>query len=218
MDKIELSVASRDILGKKVRHLRRQGITPLHLFGHGIKSLPLQCDTSELERVLAQAGHTGLISLKVDHEKKSRTAVLREFHRDWQKGRLIHADFYQVKMTEKIRLEVPIILMGEAPALKASKENMLDHELETLTVECLPGNIPAHIEVDVSSLNERGQSIRIKDIAPGEGVTVLNDPELVVAKIAARHVEKEEEREEAVEEAAGAPEEAAPAKEQATED
>lgn len=219
MDKIELSVASRDILGKKVRHLRRQGITPVHLFGHGIKSLPLQCDTAELEQVLAQAGQTALISLKIDHEKKSRTAVLREFHRDWRKGRLIHADFYQVRMTEKIRLEVPIVLIGEAPALKASKDNMLDHELETLTVECLPGNIPAHIEVDVSSLNERGQAIRVKDIAPGEGVVILNDPELVMAKIGSRHVEKaEEEREEAVEEAAGAPEEAASAKEQASED
>lgn len=214
MDKIELKVANRGILGKKVKHLRRQGVTPVHLFGHGIESLALQCSTTELERVLAQAGHTGLINLKLDHEKKARTVVLREFDRDWRKGQLVHADFYQVKMGEKIRLEIPIVLIGEAPALKASKENMLDHELETLTVECLPGKIPAHIAVDVSLLLDRGQTIRVRDIAPGEGVAVLNDPELVVAKIGSRHVEEaEEEREEAAEEAVEAPEEAAPEKE-----
>ncbi|MCJ7669329.1 MAG: 50S ribosomal protein L25, partial [Dehalococcoidia bacterium] len=86
MDKIELKVTNREILGKKVKHLRRQGITPVHLFGHGIESLALQCDTGELERVLGQAGQTRLISLKLAKEKKPRTAVVREFDRDWRKG------------------------------------------------------------------------------------------------------------------------------------
>jgi len=119
MDKIELKVAKRDILGKKVKHLRRQGITPVHLFGHGIDSLALQCDTGELERVLGQAGQTRLIDLKLAKEKKPRTAVVREFDRDWRKRQLLHVDFYQVKMEEKIKLEVPVVLIGEAPALKS---------------------------------------------------------------------------------------------------
>jgi large subunit ribosomal protein L25 len=213
MDKIELEVANREILGKKVKHLRRQGITPVHVFGHGIKSLALQCDTSELEQVLAQAGYTALVSLKLDKEKKPRTVVVREFDRDWQRGKLLHVDFYQIKMAEKIRLEVPIVLVGEAPALK-SKDNMLEHELETLSVECLPAKIPDGIEVDISSFIEPGQAIRVKDIAVDKDITVLNDPELVVAKISWRPVEKVEEEvvevvEEAVEEV-GAPEEAPP--------
>jgi large subunit ribosomal protein L25 len=216
MDKIELEVASREILGKKVKHLRRQGITPVHVFGHGIKSLALQCDTSELEQVLAQAGYTGLVSLKLDKEKKPRTVVVREFDRDWRRGKLLHVDFYQIKMAEKIRLEVPIVLVGEAPALK-SKDNMLEHELETLSVECLPARIPDGIEVDISSFIEPGQAIRVKDIAVDKDITVLNDPELVVAKISWRPVEKVEEEvvevvEEAVEEV-GAPEEAPPGEE-----
>jgi large subunit ribosomal protein L25 len=220
MDKIELEVASREILGKKVKHLRRQGITPVHLFGHGIKSLALQCDTGELERVLAQAGHTGLISLKLDKEKKPRTVVVREFDRDWRKGKLLHADFYQIKMAEKIRLEVPIVLVGEAPALK-SRDNMLEHELGTFSVECLPAKIPANLEVDISSLTEPGQVIRVKDIAVDKDIAILNDPELVVVKISWRPVEKVEEEvvevvaeavEEAVEEV-GAPEEAPPGEE-----
>jgi large subunit ribosomal protein L25 len=219
MDKIELEVANREILGKKVRHLRRRGITPVHLFGHGIESLALQCDTDELEQVLSQAGYTGLIGLKLDKEKKPRTVVVREFDRDWRRGKLLHVDFYQIKMEEKIKLEVPVVLVGEAPALK-SKDNMLEHELETLTVECLPAKIPASVEVDISSFTEPGQAIRVKDIALDKDITVLNDPELVVVKISWRPVEKVEEEvvevveeaveaEEAVEEA-GAPEEAPP--------
>ena len=210
MDRLELVATNRDILGKRVKHLRRQGITPVHLFGHGIKSLALQCDNRELEGVLDHAGQTALISLKVDHEKKPRTVVVREFDRDWRKGQLLHVDFYQVRMTEKLKLEVPIVLVGEAPALK-SKASMLEHELETLTVECLPGKIPANIEVDVGSLTEPDQAIRVKDLVLDKDVAVLNDPELVVVKIGWHHVEKlEEEAVEAAAEVAGAPAQAAP--------
>jgi large subunit ribosomal protein L25 len=217
MDKIELKVTDREILGKKVKHLRRQGITPVHLFGHGIESLALQCDTGELERVLGQAGQTRLISLKVGGEKKPRTAVVREFDRDWRRGKLIHVDFYQVKMEEKIKLEVPVVLVGEAPALK-SKANMLEHGLETLTVECLPAKIPTSLEVDISSLTEPDQAIRVKDVTLEEDIAVLNNPDLVVVKISLRPVEKVEEKvvEEVVEAEAEVAEEAAEAPKEAT--
>jgi len=214
MDKIELTVTNREILGKKVKHLRRQGITPVHIFGHGIESLALQCDTGELERVLGQAGQTRLISLKLNKERKPRSVVVREFDRDWRKGQLVHVDFYQVKMEEKIKLEVPVVLVGEAPALK-SKTYMLEHELGTLTVECLPAKIPTSLEVDISSLTEPEQTIRVKDVILDKDITILNDPELVVAKISSRPVEKIEEEvvEEVAEEAVEAPEEAAPGEE-----
>jgi large subunit ribosomal protein L25 len=229
MDKIELKVANREILGKKVKHLRRQGITPVHVFGHGIESLAVQCDTKELERVLGQAGQTRLINLKLAKEKKPRIVVVREFDRDWRRGQLVHVDFYQVRMEEKLRLEIPIVLIGEAPALK-SKTNMLDHELGTLTVECLPAKIPNSFEVDISSLAELDQAIRVKDITLDKDITVLNNPDLVVAKISLRPVEKVEEKvvEEAVaaeaeakaevaEEAAEAPKETAPAEKKSKE-
>jgi large subunit ribosomal protein L25 len=231
MDKIELKVANREILGKKVKHLRRQGITPVHVFGHGIESLALQCDTKELERVLSQAGQTRLVNLKLAKEKKPRTVVVREFDRDWRRGQLVHVDFYQVRMEEKLRLEIPIVLIGEAPALKA-KTNMLDHELGTLTVECLPAKIPNSFEVDISSLAELDQAIRVKDITLDKDITVLNNPDLVVAKISLRPVEKVEEKvvEEAVaaeaeaeakaevaEEGAEAPKEATPAEKRSKE-
>lgn len=214
MDRVELTATSREILGKRVKHLRRQGITPVHLFGHSIKSLALQCDNRELEGVLGQAGHTALITLKLDNEKKPRTVVVRDFDRDWRRGELLHVDFYQVTMTEKIKLEVPIVLVGEAPALK-SKAHMLAHELETLTVECFPGKIPAGIEVDIGSLVGPDQAIRVKDVVLDKDIAVLNEPELVIAKISWRPAEKvAEEVTEAAEEAIEAPTEVAPGKEQ----
>lgn len=214
MEQIELQVTTREILGKKVRFLRRQGITPVHLFGHNVKSLALQCDTAQLQRVLAQAGKTRLVSLHLDKGKKPRSVMIREIQRDWRTDGLLHVDLYQVKTTEKTKVEVPIVLVGEAPALKL-KENMLAQELNSLTVECLPTEIPASIEVDLSPLTEVDQAIRVKDITLGEEVTVLNDPELLVVKISFRRIEKVEEEvvaEEVAEEAAvaEAPEAAPP--------
>ena len=206
MDQIELEASKREVLGKKVRFLRRQGITPVHLFGHGIESEALQAETGRLLRVLTEAGRTRLISLKLD-EEEPRTVVLREVQTEPGTGELLHVDFYAVRMAEKMKVEVPVVLVGEAPALK-SKENMLMHELNSLTVECLPGDIPSNVELDISTLTEADQALRVKDIRPHERIAVLNDPELVVVRISSRPVEREEKVEkEAVEAEAALPEE-----------
>ena len=192
MEKLELEVTTRETLGKKVRFLRRQGVTPVHLFGHSVKSEALQCDTVQLQHILTQKGKTGLISLKLDKDKKQRNVVLREVQKDPRTGELLHADFYQVRMAEKIKVDIPIVLVGESPALKL-KENSLAHDLTHLNVECLPDNIPSDVILDISSLTEPEQMIRVKDIVLGEGVAVLNDPGNVVARISVRHIEKVEE-------------------------
>jgi len=217
MEQIELEVATREVLGKKVRFLRRQGTTPVHLFGHGIESEALQCDTAQLQRVLAQAGRTKLVDLKLDKAKKPRKIVIREIQRNPQTGDLLHVDFYQVRMAEKIKVDVPIVLVGEAPALKL-KENMLVQDLTSLTIESLPDEIPASVELDLSLLTEVEQLIRVKEIILSEGVTVLTDPEHTVVKISSRPVEKIEEvvEEEVVE--GVAEEEAAEAREKLPEE
>jgi len=207
MDQIELKVTNREILGKKVRFLRRQGITPIHIFGHGIKSLAVQCDTAELKRVMAEAGKTRLINLKLASEKRPRTAVIREVQIEPRTGQSLHVDFYQVKMEEKVKVEVPIVLVGEAPALK-SKDIMLLHELNTLEIDCLPGKIPNSIELDITSLTEPEQAIRVEDIELDKEITVLNDPEQIVVKISLRHVEVVEEEAVVEEEVIEAPAEA----------
>ena len=210
MEQIELNAAKRDVLGKKVRFLRRQGITPVHVFGHGIESLALQCDTANLQRVLTQTGQTRIINLNIDGEKTPRTVMVREAQQNILKGDLLHVDFYQVKMTEVLDVDVLIVLVGEAPALR-NKENMLMQELNTLSVQCLPANIPNSIEVDVTSLTEPDQVIRVRDIVPGEGVTIINDPDVMLARIAVqREAEEAPEVVEVAEEAAEAEEGAQP--------
>jgi len=204
MEQIELQATNREILGKKVRFLRRQGVIPVHLFGHNIESVALQCDAAQLQRVLTQAGKTRLVTLKLDKAKMPRNVVVREMQREPRTGELLHVDFYQVKMTEKIKVEVPIVLVGEAPALK-SKENTLLRELDNLTIECLPDQIPASIELDLSSLTEAEQAIQVKDIVLGEGITVFNNPEHIVVRISVRPLVKVEEIE--APEAAPLPEE-----------
>ncbi len=202
MEHIELQTATREILGKKVRFLRRQGVIPVHLFGHGVESLALQSEAAQLQRVLAEAGKTKIISLKLDKSKKSRNVVVRETQRNPLTGELLHVDFYQVSMEKKIRVDVPIVPVGDSPALK-SKENFLAQELNSLTIECLPDESPSRVEIDVGSLTEAEQAIHVKDIRLGEGITVLNNPEQLVVKISARTVE-----EPTVEEEVEAPEEA----------
>jgi large subunit ribosomal protein L25 len=192
MEQIELRVQKRDTLGKKVRFLRRSGITPVHLFGHGLESMTLQCETAALNKALAQAGKTKIINLQVDKSRKARTVMVRETQKNAINGELLHVDLYQVVATEKIKAEVPIILIGEAPALK-SKDNLLEHELNSLSVECLPGDIPDKIEVDVSILIDDDSAIRVKDLVLGEGVTQLRNPERVVVKIGKQYAERKAE-------------------------
>jgi large subunit ribosomal protein L25 len=192
MEQLELQATTRDILGKKVRFLRRQGITPVHLFGPDVESMALQCDTAELQRILAQAGRTKLVGLRLDKADMPKSVLVREVQKNTRTGDLLHVDFYQVRMAESIRVDVPIVLVGEAPALK-SKENMLAHELSSLTIECLPDRIPSSLELDVGSLTEADQAIRVKDIELAEGVVALQDPEHIVVKITARPAEIVEE-------------------------
>ncbi|MFC1920629.1 50S ribosomal protein L25 [Chloroflexota bacterium] len=200
---MELVANAREIKGKKVKVLRRQGLTPVNLFGSKVEPLPLQCDTSELQRILTRGGKTGVIDLKLDKIKQTRNVMVREIQREPRSGQLLHVDFYQVNMAEKIRVDVPIITIGEAPALK-QKDNYLAHELNNLTVECLPHEIPSRVEIDVSELTEADQAIHVEDINLGETITIITPPDQLVVRISTQFVEKEIEVEEEAEDIAEA--------------
>src|SRR5271157_3830026 len=106
MATLELKATKRHIEGKKTQQLRRQGITPAHLFGPGVESLAIQCETPSLRNILADAGHTQLVSLHLGHEHHPRTVMIREVQIDNFRGGLIHVDFYQVNLTEALRVNV----------------------------------------------------------------------------------------------------------------
>jgi large subunit ribosomal protein L25 len=190
MATFELKAAKRHIEGKKVKQLRQEGVTPAHIFGPGVESLAIQCETSALRNVLVDAGHTQLVALKLGHEHAPRTVMIREVQMDNYKGGVLHVDFYQLNLKENIRVNIPITLTGESAAAKM-KGNSLVQELNELTVLCLPTNIPSNITVDISPLVTPEQMIRVRDLAALPDVTVVNEPGVVVARIAVEVAEVE---------------------------
>jgi large subunit ribosomal protein L25 len=192
VDGLTLQASKREILGKKARFLRRQGLTPAHLFGHGIKSLALQCDTVKLQKVIAHAGTTRLVSLGIEGEKQSKSVFIREVQREALTGALVHVDLYQVRMKEKIKADIPIILVGFAPAMK-EKGRVLNHGVTHLSIECLPDKLPPQIEVDLSPLEDLDHAIHVSDIDLGSDITVFTDPEQMVVKVGEVYMEKVEE-------------------------
>jgi len=135
---------------------------------------------------------TRLISLEIEEDKQPRVVFIREIQRDVLSGEPLHVDFYQVKKTEKIRVDVPIILVGEAPAMKEKGRSLL-HGVTSLSIECLPDKLPPQIEVDLSPLEEAEQPIFVRDIILGQDITVATDPDQLVVKVSEARVEVVEE-------------------------
>jgi len=182
MEQIELETQTREVLGKKVKSLRREGLVPAVLYGHETVSIPLQVEERELNRVLAQAGGHRLIALKVGRSRKRQMALARDVQWDVIAGKPIHVDFYAVVMTEKITTEVPLVLVGEAPAADQVGAMVLQG-LDEVEIECLPGDLIEAIEVDLSGLEEIDQAIYVKDLRLPPTVEILTDTEELVAKV-----------------------------------
>ncbi len=197
MTELTLKANTRDVLGKKTRFLRGQGITPAHLFGRGIESLALQCDTTELQNIISRGGTTRLIDVHIDGEKKPRSVFIREIQRNQLNGQLLHADFYQIKMTEKMTAHVPIVLIGESPAIK-SRTNIIEHSLTELAVECLPEKLPPQIEVDLGTLEEVGQAVHVRDLRLDPDITVTTPGDYLIVKVGHLRITEEEKEEEVV--------------------
>ncbi|MCL2149418.1 MAG: 50S ribosomal protein L25 [Dehalococcoidia bacterium] len=182
-------VTTRTISGKKTRFLRREGITPAHLFGQGLASVAVQCPTGELRRAIALKGTTRLMDLRLDDEKETRSVFIREIQRDALSGELVHVDFYQVNKKRKIRVAVPLVLVGDAPASKL-KNNIIEQLMSEVEVESLPGELPPQIEVDITSLAEANQALCVSDVITSSGVVIMAAPEQLIVKVSTIAEEK----------------------------
>lgn len=182
MEALELQASIRTILGKRVRHLRKQGLLPVNLFGHDMESIPLQVAEKDFQNILTKAGTNTIINVKIDGSKASYPALIRGVQRHVISGRLLHADLYRVRMAEKIRLSVPLILVGEAPAV--NQGGILLHNLDIVEIECFPKDLVHHIPVDISRLTEIGSAIYVKDLDVGGNIIIHTDPEELVVKVA----------------------------------
>lgn len=171
MQPIVLKAASRESGTGAARQVRREGGIPAVLYGHGVDGLPIRVIARELERVLISAGRHGLVSLQLPGE--THAAMIKDLQHDRARATLLHVDFFRVDMKEKVRTSVVIVVRGGEAVHKAG--GVLEHQLHEVEVECLPGDIPDHLEVDASQL-EIGAHLSVGDLKLPSGVTVLNDP------------------------------------------
>lgn len=190
----ELAVSPREVLGKKVRALRREGLTPANIYGHNVASTAIQVSTEELRHVLKSAGRNEIVYLRLDGDEPRPTFV-RDIQQNPVTDAILHVDFLQISLREKVKADVPIHLVGLSPAVD-TYGGILMHGLDHVAVEALPTEVPSFIEIDVSPLVEINQALHVSDLELPEGVTLLTDVEQVVAKVAPPAVEPEPEVEE----------------------
>jgi large subunit ribosomal protein L25 len=177
-----LTAQLRDGRGKNAaRALRRSGRVPAVLYGGGAEARSLSVETLELERLLASISvENTLIDLTIEGEATPARALIREVQRHPYKPIVLHLDFYAVRAGEKIRLQVPVRLIGTAVGVSVDG-GVLDQVIYDLDIECLPADIPEAADLDVSQLAV-GESLRVPDIAL-PNVTILNDAELSVVSV-----------------------------------
>lgn len=195
MEKVVLQANRREVVGKQVRALRRQGLLPAVIYGHHIQPINIALNAHEASLVLPRLSSSQLVVVDVDGERHN--ALVREKQRHPVTDALIHVDFQAVSMTEKLRVMVSIEFVGEALAVK-NYNGIVVPSKEELEVECLPDDLPSRIEVDLSELTEIGDALHVRDIPLPPRVEVLEDPDEVVVVITPPLSEAELEAVEAV--------------------
>src|SRR3989344_208099 len=180
MKRLTLAVEKRKILGKNVKKLRREDILPANIYGKDVKSLSVQVPYKEFEKVYKTAGETGLIDVTIAGEVKP--SLIHNLQQDYYNHRILHVDFFQVNLKEKVKTTVPIVVLGVARAV-ADKLGLLLQPLSQVEIEALPTDLPEKIEVNVEHLAAVNDQIAVKDIKAPAGVTILTGPEQVLVKI-----------------------------------
>jgi large subunit ribosomal protein L25 len=178
MESIQLAVQPRTIVGKQVKSLRNEGLIPAELYGHGTKNVHLSVVAKEFNKVYKLAGSSTMVTLNLGKEKTP--VMIHDIYRDSVKGDIMHVDFYQVRMDEKITAHVPFEFVGESPAVK-EKNAVINKSLDGIEVEAFPQDIPHAIVVDLSVLTDFDQSIYVKDLVVPKGVEVQVEGDTVVA-------------------------------------
>jgi large subunit ribosomal protein L25 len=204
---LQLSAQPRKPLGKRSRRLLREGKVPAIVYGHNTEATPVTLDRLEFQKVFAKSGRTQLVDLVLDGGRTEKV-IVREIQTHPRRLGPIHVDFYQVNLQEKIEVEVPVHLTGESAAVKRGDADVLQ-PLHAVRVECLPSDIPASFEVDITPLEEIEAELRVSDLAVPKGVTILDEPEELVVKIVHKRELKVEEEIPAAEAAVPAEGEAA---------
>jgi large subunit ribosomal protein L25 len=180
MEVQKLSATKRAVIGKQLGALRRSGQLPAVVYGPGTEPQPIQLNAREATKVFRRVHGAELIDLEVDGT--TRKVLVHDLQRHSIRGDFLHADFYAVDMNRTIRVRIPIRLVGSAPAV-TTHSGVLVRGLTELEVECLPGNLVTGLEADLGELTEIGQAIHVSNLYVPKDITVLTDPDELVARV-----------------------------------
>ena len=187
MEKVALKATRREALGRQVGALRRAGKLPAVLYGHGVKSTPIMLDAHEATLRLSHLTSSSLVMIDLDGTEYP--ALVREKQRDYIKNRLLHLDFQVISMTEKVTTKVGIELTGTAPVVKEFSAVIVT-VMNELEIECMPGDLPARVVIDISGLAEIGAAIHVRDVVISDKVKILDDPAEAIVVASATREEK----------------------------
>lgn len=201
MEKTVLEVQKRTLEGKKVKKIRKDGLIPANLFGKKLKSVSLQLSVKELLKIYKKVGETGLVELQFDGSKHN--VLISDFQIDPVSRKPYHVQFHEVSLTEKLKANVPLELVGESPAVKDGV-GLLLQTLNEVEVEALPTDLPEKIEVNVDSLTAVDQQVTVGDLKVTKAVVLLTPLEEIVVKVAPAISEEAKKEAEAAEAAASA--------------
>jgi large subunit ribosomal protein L25 len=185
-----LAATTRELTGKKVARLRRAGQLPAVVFGHGVPSQSLTIDTHEFELLQRKVGQNALIDLSVEG-KKATPVLVQSVQRDPVYQRTLHVDLFAVRMTEELTVDVPLVTVGESAAIDKLGGTLL-HMLESVRVRALPDHLPQSIDLPIDALIDFEAAVHVRDLAIPADVTLLTDPDEIVARVQQPRVEEEE--------------------------
>ncbi len=191
MDALTFTAIPRTVTGKKVKTLRRDGVVPIHMFGRGIESQSLQAEERVLGVLLPQAGTNVPITIDVDGADGENVCFVRQVQRHPVSEALLHVDFQRVDVSQKVTAEVPLYVEGVSPAVLEMDGTLLQ-TLASISVEALPMSMPASFTVDISGLDDFDKTIRVDSLETDDDVTILNDPDEMIATVVPPRVEEEE--------------------------
>lgn len=181
MEKLQLKTSKRSTVGRKVKTLRRQGQLPANVYGKKVKSQAVQVEEKEFAKIFSKARETGVVELILDDGK--RPVLIHNVQRHPVSGKILHVDFYQVDLKEKVTAKVPVAIVGESPAIK-DKVGVLLTLVSELEVESLPTDLPEKIEIDISHLSAVDQTIKIADLKVSQKIKILADSSKELVKVA----------------------------------
>lgn len=177
----QLHAQKRELLGKKVRRLRRGGVLPATVYGQHREAQSIQVEAHELRDVLRQAGRTQLIDLVID-DQPARPVLIRQTMVDAKRNAIIHVEFFQANLREKLVTHVPLHFVGDSQAVKDGGVAL--HVLDHVDIESLPQDVPAEgVEVDMSQITEINGAIHAGDLKLPDGITLVTAPDELVAKV-----------------------------------